>query len=420
MKKLSEKLNENSIISLGNVTSVNEAWGTEPTRRFKAELEKIFADYDKAVAAKNKKLAKNKPMYRPMHSTQPEAKLAKYPMQILVDKAGYTPKEIVKKVYGGPQGPKDKKEFDKDAYGEFILKQLEDGKFTKEDLIKWWDEYANTVNKAKWHDVKFIVKQIDPTRCWNPYYPKDDSIVQALFNEPGRLVSYLKPGNNLSYDERKELGAYLSDPANQEAVQAALKGIKNVIMKARPSFSTGVANHIKSLIEYCVYDGEKGKLLDILKDEYKSSHNRTRYQGSNDVEGCEGSAIVGLILKVINQLYGFEVWHSMYMDNNDDSYYADVEQNANVKGEVSDETLEGFLDDADYLKFVVNDKGASEKNGESGTVSSSSFWTYYRHDFEIILYKYKNFSQKEEDKEEIFHETFKNITVGSSYYSGGW
>ena len=190
-------------------------------------------------------------------------------------------------------------------------------------------------------------------------------------------------------------------------------------MKARPSFATGVANHIKSLIENCEYDGEKGKLLDILKEEYKSSHNRTRYQGSNGVEGCEGSAIVGLILKVINQLYGFEVWHSMYMDDNDDSYYADVEQNANVKGEVSDETLEGFLDDADYLKFVVNDKGASKKNGESGTVSSSSFWTYYRHDFEVILYKYKNFSQKE-GKEEIFHETFENVTVGSSYYSGGW
>lgn len=411
MKRLSEKLNETNIISMGNVTSVNEAWGTEPTRRFKAELEKIFADYDKAVETKNKKLAKNKPLYRPRHSTQPEEKLAKYPMQILVDKAGYTPKEITKRVYGGPKGPKDKKEFDKEAYGEFIIQQLEDGKFTKEDLIKWWDEYANTVNKAKWHDIKFIVKQIDPTRCWNPYYPKDDSVVNAIFNDPGRLVSYLKPGNNLSYDERKELGAYLSDPVNQEAVQAALKGIKNAIMKARPTFATGAANHIKSLIEYCEYDGKKGELLDILKNEYKSSHNRTLYQGSNDVEGCEGEAIVGLILKVINQLYGFEVWHSMYMDDNDDSYYADVEQKANVKGEVSDETLEGFLDDADNMKFIVNDKGASEKNGETGTVVSSSFWTYYKHDFEVICTV---------RGKEVFHETFKNVTVGSSYYSGGW
>lgn len=420
MKKLSEKLNENSIISLGNVTSVNEAWGTEPTRRFKAELEKIFADYDKSVEARNKKLAKNKPIYRGPHSSSPEEKLAKYPMQILIDKAGYTPKEITKWAYRGPKGPKEKKEFDKEAYGEFILKQLEDGKFTKEDLIKWWDEYANEVNKAKWHDIKFLVKQIDPTRCWNPYYPKDDSVVTAIFNEPARLVTYLKSGNNLTWDERDELKGFLLDPVNKEAAKVALKGVKNSIIKARPTFATGAANHIKSLIENCEYDGKKGKLLDILKEEYKSNHNRTRYQGSNDVEGCEGSAIVGLILKVINQLYGFEVWHSMYMDDNDDSYYADVEQNANVKGEVSDETLEGFLDDADYLKFVVNDKGASKKNGESGTVSSSSFWTYYKHDFEVILYKYKSFSQKEEDKEEIFHEKFENITVGSSYYSGGW
>ena len=182
-------------------------------------------------------------------------------------------------------------------------------------------------------------------------------------------------------------------------------------MKARPTFATGVENHIKSLIEYCEYDGEKGGLLQYLKGEYKSSRNRSRHQGANDFEGCYGQAVVGLILKVINQLYGFEVWHSMYMDDNDDSYYADVEQKAQVKGEVSDETLEGFLDDADSMKFIVNDKGASEKNGESGIVASSSFWTYYKHDFEVICRVHG---------EEVFHETFKNVTVGSSYYSGGW
>ena len=419
MKRLSEKLNENSIISLGNVTSVNEAWGTQPTRRFKAELEKIFADYDKAAESKKKKIEKNRP-YDARPGKGPATKLAKYPMQILIDKAGYTPKEI--KVYHGGRGRNSGyfNEFDKEAYGEFILQQIADGKLTKEDLIKWWEEYANEVNKANWHDLKFLVKQIDPTRCWNPHYPKDDSAITAILNEPARLVSYLKSGNDLTWAERDELKAFLADPANQEDAKAALKGVKNAIMKARPTFATGVENHIKSLIEHCEYNGEKGALLQVLKGEYKSSHGRTLYQGSNDFEGRYGEAIVGLILKVINQLYGFEVWHSMYMDDNDESYYADVEQKARVKGEVSDETLEGFLDDADYLKFVVNDKGASEKNGETGTVASSSFWTYYKHDFEVILYKYKTFSQKDEDKEEIFHETFKNVTVGSSYYSGGW
>ena len=414
MKKLRDQINNSVNISLGQVSSVNEAWGTQPTRRFKAELEQIFADYDKAKATKEKKANSGKPYYgRP--GTSPEDKLAKYPMQILIDKAGYTPKEIIKWSY---KKGENETVIDKEAYGEFILKQIEDGKFTKDDMIKWWEEYTNNINKAKWHDIKFIVKQIDPTRCWNPYYPKDDSVITAILNEPARLVSYLKSGNNLTWAERDELKEFLADPVNQEDIKKALKGVKNAIMKARPSFATGVENHIKSLIERCEYEDKKGSLLQMLKDEYKSSHNRTRYQGSNGVEGCEGSAIVGLILKVINQLYGFEVWHSMYMNDNDDSYYADVEQKAQVKGEVSDETLEGFLDDADYLRFVVNDKGASEKNGETGTVASSSFWTYYKHDFEVILYKRKDF--KDEEGEEIFHETFKNITVGSSYYSGGW
>ena len=417
MKKLNQKLNESINISLGQVSIVNEAWGTQPTRKFKAELEKIFADYDKSNEARNKKLAKNKPIYSGPNSSNPEAKLAKYPMQILIDKAGYTPKEITKVVWGR-KGREEKKEVDKEAYGKFILQQLEEGKFTKEDLIKWWEEYSNNINQANWHDVKFLVKQIDPTRCWNPYYPKDDSVITAILNEPARLVSYLKPGNNLTYNERNELKEFLADPVNQEAAKTALKGVKNAIMKARPTFATGVENHIKSLIEHCEYNGESGALLKTLKSEYKSSRGRVRYQESNDSEGCYGSAIVGLILKVINQLYGFEVWHSMYMDDNDDSYYADVEQKAKVKGEVSDETLDGFLDDADYLRFVVNDKGTSEKNGETGTVASSSFWTYYKHDFEVILYKRENFNDKE--GEEIFHETFKNITVGSSYYSGGW
>jgi len=416
MKSITEKLNESVNISLGQVSSVNEAWGTEPTRRFKAELEKIFADYDKADQLKKNRIAKNKP-WAGRSDKEPAIKLAKYPMQILINKAGYTPKELTRMIWGR-KGNEEKKEVDKENYGNFILQQLEDGKFTKDDLIKWWEEYANETNKAKWHDIKFLVKQIDPTRCWNPYYPKDDSVITAILNEPARLVYYLKSGNNLTYAEKDELKEFIADPANIEDAKKAIKGVKNSIMKARPSFATGVENHIKSLIEKCEYDGEKGGLLKILKDEYKNSHNRVRYQGSNGVERCEGSAIVGLILKAINKLYGFEVWHSMYMDDSDDSYYADVEQKAQVKGEVSDETLSGFLDDADYLRFVVNDKGASEKNGEAGTVSSSSFWTYYRHDFEVICYKRKNFEDKE--GEEIFHETFKNITVGSSYYSGGW
>ena len=123
MKNLNQKINETINIPLGQISTVNEAWGTQPTRRFKADLEKIFAEYDKADASKKKKMAANKP-YDARQGKGPEAKLAKYPMQILIDKAGYTPKEI--KVYHGGRGRNSGyfNEFDKEAYGEFILQQI--------------------------------------------------------------------------------------------------------------------------------------------------------------------------------------------------------------------------------------------------------------------------------------------------------
>ena len=99
MLSLNNKFNKSVNISLGQVTTVNEAWGTQPTRRFKAELEKMFADYDKAEASKQKKMETRRP-YDARQGKGPAAKLAKYPMQILIDKAGYTPKELTKIVWG--------------------------------------------------------------------------------------------------------------------------------------------------------------------------------------------------------------------------------------------------------------------------------------------------------------------------------
>ena len=45
MKHLTEKFNESYNITLGQVSTINEAWGS--TKHYKAELEKIFADYEK-------------------------------------------------------------------------------------------------------------------------------------------------------------------------------------------------------------------------------------------------------------------------------------------------------------------------------------------------------------------------------------
>ena len=91
MKHLNEKLNESYNITLGQISTINEAWGS--TKHYKAELEKIFADYEKKKAPKKS----SRPMWG-RGKTAPEEVLAKYPMQILIDKAGYKPKEIIKQV----------------------------------------------------------------------------------------------------------------------------------------------------------------------------------------------------------------------------------------------------------------------------------------------------------------------------------
>ena len=395
MKSLSQQVNEDLYISLGQVSTINEAWGS--TKHYKAELEKIFTDYEKKKAPKkNPRLA-----FRPGHA--PEEVLAKYPMQILIDKAGYKPKEIVKQIWG-PKGKSEKKEFDKIDYGWFIAKQIEDGKLNKEEMLDWWNEYEESVSTAKWHDIKFIAKQIDPVRCWNPYYPKDDSILQSFFKTPANIVWYLKNGNGLTYTEKKELGEFLADPANQEDLQKALKGVKNSILKARPSFKTGAIEHLKSIIDNCDYSG--GKLQDLIEKEYKDSH-KSYYQGGNDRDH-EASAVLGLIMKVINKIYGFEIWTTIGSDK--DEYENEI-ISAKINGlNKEDQTYEQFVDDADDLKFTIKKLGISKKK-ESSTVHSSSFISNYNYDFEVICTK---------KDEEIFHETITDVTVGSYFFSGGW
>jgi len=398
MKSLTEKFNEGVSIELGNVTNINEAWAER--KNYKQLITDIFASYEKKKNAKPKK-------YRfggPRKTTDPAEALAKYPVQILIDKAGFEPKQISK---WAPRTGK-KEELDKEHYGNFILKQIEDGKLSQEDMIKWWEEYDQQVAKNNWHDPKFIVKQLDVTRLWNPYYPKDDSVVKDLMENPAKLARYVIP-YRFSQEERDDFKSFLSDPANQDSLKAALKGIKSSINKARPTFATGAANHIKSLVENCDYSG--GDLKDLIDKEYESN-NKRYYSGANERD-CEASAVIGLILKAINEMYGFQVWSSFDKKKTGDEYedrWAEIEHKVSVKGEVEDKTLEGFLDDADYLKFTIKKLKASEKKRDSG-VYASSFSSYYDYDFDVIVTK---------NDEEVYHKQFTNITIGSYFYSGGW
>lgn len=395
MKSLSEKFQESLSIDLGNVTNVNESW-TE-RKNYKQMLKDIFGKYDKKKDAKPTKRKYGTPVDSKSKAYEI---LAKYPVQILIDKAGFTPKEIVKSSYGRGE----KKEMDKKHYGEFIITQLEEGKFTKEDLINWWQEYDEQVAKNNWHDPKYIVKQLDCTRLWNPYYPKDDSSVTALMDEPAKLARYVMPFR-LTQEERDDFVSFLSDPANQDSLKAALKGIKGAIKKARPTFATGAAKHVKSLIDNCEYNG--GDIKYLIEKEYESIH-KSYYAGANDKD-CEASAVIGLILKALNEMYGFEVWSSFDKKDNEDGW-DEIEHNITVKGKVEDKTLEGFLDDADYLKVIVKKLKKSEKEKSSG-VYASSFSQYYDYDFEVTVLK---------NEEEVYKKEFKQITIGSYFYSGGW
>ena len=289
-------------LCLDNISLVNEAWAEH--KNYKRLLNDMFDAYEKR---KSKAPRKSRGGWQDDPEWEAAKLLAKYPVQILIDKAGFTPKMIAS------WRPDGKEKLNQNHYGKFIIQQIEDGKLTKEDLIKWWEEYDNEIAEKNWHDPKFIFKQLDVTRLWNPYYPKDDSCVQALMREPAKIGRYVAPWH-FSTKEREDFQVFLEDPANQEDLKKALKSLKGKIEKARPSFATGVANHIKSLIERCDYDD--GNLEELLAKEY-NSRNRTYYQGSNSIDNCEGSAVVGCILKAINELYGFEIYKTMYKDEND-------------------------------------------------------------------------------------------------------
>lgn len=386
MRSLTESIYE-SIIA--------EAWAER--RNYAKELEEIFNAYTK----KKERVAKrrNGPSFRREIDT-PEAKLAKYPMQILIDKAGYTPKEITQWNYRAGQRVS-KQVPSKDHYGAFIAQEIESGNLKKEDMIKWWEEYDETVARNNWHDPKYIVKQLDVTRLWNPYSPKDDSLVQELTEKPEVLARYIAP-RRATWEEREEFRAFLSDPANQDALKAALKTIKNAINRAKPTFEVGVMKNVQSLIDSCEYNG--GDIQSLMAAEYASAR-APRYEGANDKD-CEASAVIGLILKAINELYGFGLWSSIDKASEDD----DVSANVYVRSDAEERTLEGFLDDAPYLKVCVNKLKPSDKKRSSG-VYASSFSTYYDYDFEVVVLK---------DKEEIYRKKFEQVTIGSYFYSGGW
>ncbi len=380
---------------------IQEAYA--PYKNYKTELQKLFDNFDKAKASIEKlKNSKNeRTRWSASLKSDPAAKLAKYPFNILVEKTGIKTEDFEKFVHIG----RGKMVMDDEKYGKYILKCLEEEKFTKDDLIKWWQEYDEKIAKAQFYDPKWLVKQVDGTKLWNPYYPNDDSMIQAIIDEPARMLRYLKPlKNRLTSEEANSLTAFVSDPVNQEAISKALKGAKNAWMKLRPTMSSAAAKHIASLIDSAEYND--GDINSLIEQEVKA-RDRSYYAGSND-RSCEGSAIVGIILKSLNKLYGFEIYS--YPEYKKDEYdNEEISKGISLRSDVSEESLKGFLDDADYLSIEVKKLNRSEST--SSGVYSSSFSTYYNYDMEVIIKK---------NNEVVADDTYKSVTLATSYYSGGW
>lgn len=373
---------------------INEAWGN--SRNYKKELEDLLDKYHKKDESNKKKREQNKRRgFYGGRMVEAEEILAKYPVQILVDKLGYEPQKFKKYFYNGKQ----KEVINMYAYGSYLINLINKNEVSMEDLVKWWQEYETEILKKNWHDPNWLVKQVDGVKLWDPYNPKSMYKINRIIEKPENIFQYLKSDANwyrLSIDERHALRDFYADPVNQEALIKAFKGIKGKLEKLRPSFETAVNNILRDLISE-VQVGKR-RLGGMLEEEYESNRNRSYYSGSN-YTNCEATAILGIVLKTLSEIYGFSI------RNNYDNSYSSSGDNEN------DPKFEKFIDEAPEISITVTDNGSAET--KTSGVYSSSFSTYYDHNFTVTVEYYGN-------KEKTVTKEFKDITVGTNYYSGGW
>lgn len=370
---------------------INEAWGN--FKNYKRELEDLLDKYNKKEESNKNKRAKRGFMGGRL--VEAEEILAKYPVQILVDKLGYEPQKFKKYLPNGKQ----KEAINMYAYGSYLINLINKNEVSTEDLIKWWEEYETEILKKNWHDPNWIVKQVDGVKLWDPYNPKSMYKINRIMENPENIFQYLKSDArwySLSREERETVRNFYADPVNHEALVTAFKGIKRKLEKLRPSFKSAVNNILKDLIS----EVQVGKrhLGGMLEEEYESNRNRSYYSGSN-YTNCEATAILGIVLKTLSEIYGFSI------SNNYDNTYSSYGDGDN------DPKFEKFIDEAPNLTITVTDNGSAET--KTSGVYSSSFSTYYDHNFTVTVEHYGN-------KDKTVTKEFKDITVGTNYYSGGW
>ena len=294
---------------------------------------------------------------------------------------------------------KEKEVINNYAYGSYLINLINKNEVSIEDLVKWWQEYETEILKKNWHDPNWIVKQVDGVKLWDPYNPKSMYKINRIMENPENIFQYLKSDArwySLSREERETVRNFYADPVNHEALVTAFKGIKRKLEKLRPSFKSAVNNILKDLISE-VQVGKR-RLGGMLEEEYERERNRSYYSGSN-YTNCEATAILGIVLKTLSEIYGFSI------SNNYDNTYSSYGDGDN------DPKFEKFIDEAPNLTITVTDNGSAET--KTSGVYSSSFSTYYDHNFTVTVEHYGN-------KDKTVTKEFKDITVGTNYYSGGW
>ena len=383
--------------SIQEYLAINEAWGDRTN--YDREMKNLMNEYKKYIE-KRQAFFDKKPKWMSYSGKAPYEVFKKYPISILVDKLGY---EIKMKK---SRGMSSKDVVDKDDAARFIEKSINDEKVTPEQLATWWGEFNNEVNKKKYFDPEWIVKNIDPTRFFSPYDPDDVSIVDGLINDPARIVRYLGWGSwlynkktgrtllsDLSQEEKENIITFYTEPQNLEALGKIFKKARNRFLKAKPTLDSAVSKHIEDLFtnDIVKYDG-----CDIKAELDNENRNNYMYQGSN-YRSSEAHAICGVVMNALEEVYhlGFKS-------------YSVTHNNA------SDENKKKFIDDCNNGMRIYVKKGDRSKS-ETSSVHNSSFWTYYKYDIDVEITVHGEGGVKS-----ILKKTYKDVTLASDYYSGGW
>ena len=140
------------------------------------------------------------------------------------------------------------------------------------------------------------------------------------------------------------------------------------------------------------------------------------YQGSNDFDD-EAKEIISCVIKALNKVYHLFINNYVKTETNEWDDRTTKSYRYSHHSQTTDDQRRNFVKDC---KSGINIKvhKAGRHKAEHGPVASSSFWTTYGYDIDVKITVYD--SDAENNERVVFDDTFENVPLYSSYYSGGW